>query len=135
MGGWCYNVVRLWKNIKVAGPLFPKLLLEAGDGTRIWFWHHLRCGDSLLKDISWTLFLITGDRDAIVADYIIKKWLSSLEPLISHIIPPKVFATCKGKLIWSSLKSLSFQVKSYKALKWGVIVFFLGKAYGESKLH
>lgn len=38
--------------IKVAGPIFPKLLLEAGDGTRIWFWHNLRCGDSLLKDIS-----------------------------------------------------------------------------------
>lgn len=60
-----------------------------------------------------------------MADYIIKKWLSSLEPLISHYIPPKFFATCKGKLVWSSLKSLSFQVKSYyKALKWGVIVFF-----------
>jgi hypothetical protein len=75
LGGWCSEVVRgpyvvsLSKNIRRGWDSFcPFLSFTVGDGSMVWFWHDLWCGDVPLKVVYPELYVISGDRDAAVAE-------------------------------------------------------------------
>ena len=49
--------------------IFSKLLLyEVGDGIRVKFWKHVRCGDCTLKEAFPKLYNLSRARDASLAE-------------------------------------------------------------------
>ncbi|XP_059462221.1 uncharacterized protein LOC132191291, partial [Corylus avellana] len=73
-GGWCSMElggtfgVGLRKNIRKGWDTFQGFMsFEVGDGTRVRFWHDLRCGVTALKTAFPDLFSIACAKDASVA--------------------------------------------------------------------
>jgi hypothetical protein len=74
-GGWCSEVVcglhgvSLWKFIRRGWDcILPFLSFNVGDGGMVQFWHDLWCADAPLKVTYPELFVISGVRDAFVAE-------------------------------------------------------------------
>ena len=74
-GGWCMKKVTsaygvsLWRHIRIGWMSFSKLLLyDVGDGTKVKFWKHVRCGDRILQEAFTELYCISRTKDSSVTE-------------------------------------------------------------------
>jgi hypothetical protein len=59
--------VGLWKNIRRGwGKFYSHTRFEVRDGSKVGFWHDLRCGDMALKYVFSVLLGIARAKDALV---------------------------------------------------------------------
>jgi hypothetical protein len=70
-GGWCFKEVTgpygvgVWKSLRIGWEDISKLVkYEVRDGSMVWFWHDLWCGEQPLKFYFLELFTIAHCKDA-----------------------------------------------------------------------
>ena len=66
-----YLRVGVWKKLGCVEGEFSKFVrFEVGEGSRVWFWHEVWCGDHTLKEAFLMLFSIACFMEALVADLV-----------------------------------------------------------------
>ena len=137
--GWLvfgYRPGSLWgKSLEVykAGRwdhFFPFLSFKVGNGERVRFWSDVWCGDRPLKVVYPWLFLIAGDRDALVADLMsfrngvlhweltfsqnVQDWeMDSMNSFMDLICSANVVGNGVDTLCWQRKSKGGFTVKSF----------------------
>ena len=145
-GGWCSREVReahglgLWKGIRADWKLVSdRLAFIVGNGRRVSFWRDRWCGESPLCMTFPSLFALTIEKEAWVADIwdplveggrggwnpcflrAFNDWeIEEAERFMERIQSKRVFEDVEDAVSWTETKSSKFSVKSlYIALEAG----------------
>ncbi|KAG2705579.1 hypothetical protein I3760_05G061600 [Carya illinoinensis] len=140
----------LWKSIRMGWGEFVKhVKFKVRDGSRIYFWHNIWCGESALKNVFPSLFQIARQQDATVADSIyflnnsiqwnvdfvrnVNDWeVNVFSYYFSRIYELKILQGREDRLMWIHEGNSRFSVHSYyNALICQVYVITPGKAFGK----
>ena len=151
-GGWCSREVReahgvgLWKGIRMNWELVgARILFLVGNGWRVRFWRDRWCGDSPLCVSFPSLFALSVDKEAWVADIwdplaeggwggwnpcfsiAFNDWVvEEAERFLERLHGKRVLGDVDDMVFWTKTKSRKFSVKSlYLALEAGCPSLFL----------
>lgn len=116
--------------LKWLGVFLQLVSFKVGDGTRIRFWHDLRCGKVALKYSYPKLYLIARNKEALVSDYLdssnsyvhwnlsfiraIQNWKpESLDSFLNLLYSSKTYQREVDRMLWTVASSHGFEVRSY----------------------
>ena len=134
--GWCAKEVGgsfgvgVWKYTRREWEGFSKFVrYEVADGTKVWFWHDVWCGEQPLKFSFSELFTISLDKDAWVVDHLqfhngnihwnivfigsVHDWKGEVVFVFFELDSQRVRQGSEDTICWIPSKRKSFEVKFY----------------------
>ena len=123
--------VSLWRFIRSGWLNFSNLLwYDVGDGIRVKFWKHVRCGDCSLKEAFPELYYLSKARDSSVAEIMcwsggrihwnfhfrcpLQDWEEeSFDWFMDTVYSSKARGVVPDKVCWNPTRSRGFEVRGF----------------------